>query len=130
MKKGVDLMKSRYIIGFFAVFLLAGIILTAGYQFTYDKVMERQAAQAQDEVYGTESIAAEGGAVKNDEDDGYYLRELHGFVAVYLSDKETVYEFTEIPVSDLPEEVRQEVAEGKYISTVKELYAFLENYSS
>ena len=48
MKKGVDIMKSRYIIGFFAVFLLAGIILTAGYQFTYDKVMERQAAQAQE----------------------------------------------------------------------------------
>ncbi len=130
MKKGVDIMKSRYIIGFFAVFVAAGLILTAGYQFTYNKVLERQAAQPQDEVYGTESIAAEGGAVKNDENEGYYLRELHGFVAVYLSDKETVYEFTEIPVSDLPEEVRQEVAEGKYISDMKELYAFLENYSS
>ena len=123
-------MKSRYIIGFFAVFVAAGLILTAGYQFTYNKVLERQAAQPQDEVYGTESIAAVGGAVKNDENEGYYLRELHGFVAVYLSDKETVYEFTEIPVSDLPEEVRQEVAEGKYISDMKELYAFLENYSS
>ena len=130
MKKGVDIMKSRYIIGFFAVFVAAGLILTAGYQFTYNKVLERQAAQPQDEAYGTESIAEEGGAVKNDENEGYYLRELHGFVAVYLSDKETVYEFTEIPVSDLPEEVRQEVAEGKYISDMKELYAFLENYSS
>ena len=64
------------------------------------------------------------------EDEGYYLMELHGFVVVYLSDKETIYEFTEIPVNDLPEEVKQEVAEGKHISTVKELYAFLENYSS
>ncbi len=124
-------MKSRYIIGFFAVFLLAGIVLTAGYQFTYNRVIERQAAQARDEVYDAESIAAEGGAVKNtQEDEGYYLMELHGFVVVYLSDKETIYEFTEIPVNDLPEEVKQEVAEGKHISTVKELYAFLENYSS
>ncbi len=131
MKKGVDIMKSRYIIGFFAVFLLAGIVLTAGYQFTYNRVIERQAAQARDEVYDAESIAAEGGAVKNtQEDEGYYLMELHGFVVVYLSDKETIYEFTEIPVNDLPEEVKQEVAEGKHISTVKELYAFLENYSS
>ena len=131
MKKGVDIMKSRYIIGFFAVFLLAGIVLTAGYQFTYNRVIERQAAQARDEVYDAESIAAEGGAVKNtQEDEGYYLMELHGFVVVYLSDKETIYEFTEIPVNDLPEEVKQGVAEGKHISTVKELYAFLENYSS
>ena len=131
MKKGVDIMKSRYIIGFFAVFVAAGLILTAGYQFTYNRVIERQAAQARDEVYDAESIAAEGGAVKNtQEDEGYYLMELHGFVVVYLSDKETIYEFTEIPVNDLPEEVKQEVAEGKHISTVKELYAFLENYSS
>ena len=49
---------------------------------------------------------------------------------MYLSDKETVYEFTEIPVNDLPEEIQQEIATGKYIPTVKELYAFLENYSS
>ena len=130
-EKGVDTMKSRYSIGFFTVFLFAGIILAAGYQFTYNRVMERQAAQGGDEIYGTESIAAEGGAVKNtEEEEGYYLRELHGFVAVYLSDKETVYEFTEIPVNDLPEEIQQEIATGKYIPTVKELYAFLENYSS
>ena len=47
MKKGVEIMKSRYIIGFFAVFVAAGLILTAGYQFTYNKVLERQAAQPQ-----------------------------------------------------------------------------------
>ena len=125
----MDTMKSRYIIGFFTVFLTAGLLLTASYQ--YNRVMERQAAQGGDEIYGTESIAAEGGAVKNtEEEEGYYLRELHGFVAVYLSDKETVYEFTEIPVNDLPEEIQQEIATGKYIPTVKELYEFLENYSS
>ena len=72
----MDTMKSRYIIGFFTVFLFAGIILAAGYQFTYNRVMERQAAQGGDEIYGTESIAAEGGAVKNtEEEEGYYLRD-------------------------------------------------------
>ena len=49
---------------------------------------------------------------------------------MYLSDKTTIYELTEIPLSDLPEEVRQEVASGKYVETAEELYAFLENYSS
>ena len=132
MKKGVEIMKSRYIIGFFAAFLILGMLLAAGYQLTYDHVMDRQEAQARDEVFGTESIAAEGEKVTNpgDEEEGFYLCELQGFVAVYLNDQETIYEFTEIPVTDLPEEVQQEVAEGKYVATIKELYAFLENYSS
>lgn len=131
MKKGVDVMKSRYIIGFFAAFIIAGLVLTAGYQFTYNRVMERRTSQAQEEVHGAQSIATEGDAVKQDEEEkSFYLRELHGFVAVYSDDGRTVYEFTEIPVTDLPEEVRQEIAEGKYISSEKELYAFLENYSS
>ena len=131
-KKGVEIMKSRYIIGFFAAFLVLVILLAAGYQLTYEHVMDRQEAQARDEVSGTESIAAEGEKVKNPdaEEEGFYLCELQGFVAVYLSDRKTIYEFTEIPVTDLPEEVQQEVAEGKYVATVKELYAFLENYSS
>lgn len=129
-EKGVGGMKTRYIIGFFVLFLLAGIVLTAGYQYTYNKVIQRQTAYVQEGIQDTQSIAAEGGAVKNEEDKGFYLMELHGFVAVYLSDKNTVYEFTEIPVNDLPEEVRGEIAEGKYVPTVKELYAFLENYSS
>ena len=131
-KKGVEIMKSRYIIGFFAAFLVLGMLLAAGYQLTYEHVLDRQEAQARDEVSGTESIAAEGEKVKNPdaEEEGFYLCELQAFVAVYLSDRKTIYEFTEIPVTDLPEEVQQEVAEGKYVPTVKELYAFLENYSS
>ena len=131
-KKGVEIMKSRYIIGFFATFLVLGMLLAVGYQLTYEHVRDRQEAQARDEVSGTESIAAEGEKVKNPdaEEEGFYLCELQGFVAVYLSDRKTIYEFTEIPVTDLPEEVQQEVAEGKYVATVKELYAFLENYSS
>ena len=95
-KKGVEIMKSRYIIGFFAAFLVLGMLLTAGYRLTYDHVMERQEAQARDEVSGTESIAAEGEKVTNPEDgeEGFYLCELQGFVAVYLSDRKTIYEFT------------------------------------
>ena len=125
-------MRSRYIVGFFAAFLVLGMLLAAGYQLTYDHVMDRQEARAKDEVSGTESIAAKGGKVKNpdSEQEGFYLCELQGFVVVYLNDRTTIYEFTEIPITDLPEEVQQEVAEGKYVATIKELYAFLENYSS
>lgn len=124
-------MKSRYMIGFFAVFILVVAALSAGYQMTYDRVIERQASQ-ESEVPGAGSVAAEGQEVTDgtDTEDGFYLCELQGFVAVYLSDRKTIFEFTEIPLTDLPEEVQQEVAEGKFIRTKQELYAFLENYSS
>ena len=77
-------------------------------------------------------ITAEGEASTEDvrENEGYYLCEMQGFVVVYLSDRQTIYEMTEIPLSDLPEEVQQEIAAGKYIATRDELYGFLENYSS
>ena len=55
---------------------------------------------------------------------------MQGFVVVYLNDRKTIYEMTEIPLSDLPEEVRQEIAAGKYVAARDELYGFLENYSS
>ena len=43
-------MKSRYIIGFFTLFLTAGILLTASYQYTYRRALDRQ--MAQDEATG------------------------------------------------------------------------------
>ena len=99
--------------------------------FFYERVAERSAAPG-NEVTDTRSITAEGEAAAEDaeEDEGYYLCEMQGFVVVYLNDRKTIYEMTEIPLSDLPEEVQQEVAAGKYIATRDELYGFLENYSS
>ena len=120
-------MKPKYEIGFFLCLLPAAVLLTAGYQLSYRHVMDRQEARAEEEASTTESIAAEGEAVQ---EDGFYLSELHGYVVVYLSDKTTIYELTEIPLTDLPEEVRQEISAGKYVGTAAELYAFLENYSS
>ena len=123
-------MRSRYMIGFVAAFVLFVLFLSAGYQITYDRVMDRQALK-QEEISDAQSIAAEGDAVNDTEEgEGYYLCELQGFVVVYLEDRKTIYEFTEIPLTDLPEEVQQEVAEGKYMKDHGDLYAFLENYSS
>lgn len=124
-------MKTKYIVGFFAAILIFGVLLTAGYQISYDRVAERSSPPG-NEVTDIRSITAEGDAAAEDteEDEGYYLCEMQGFVVVYLSDRKTIYEMTEIPLSDLPEEVRQEIAAGKYVSARDELYGFLENYSS
>ena len=126
------MMRSKYVIGFFAVIVIFGALLSAGYQMTYNRVLERQAA-IEDQSADTRSIEAELETPKDEgkeEGEGYYLCELQGFVVVYLSDRSTVYEFTEIPLTDLPEEVQQEIAAGKYISDKEALYGFLENYSS
>ena len=126
-------MNSKYRIGFLcagAVFLL---FITLAYKMSYEYSMDRhmeKLSERTEETEKTESIAAEGEAVKGEEKNGFYLQELHGFIVVYLDDRKTIYEFTEIQTSDLPQEVRQEIVSGKRIETVEELYAFLENYSS
>lgn len=132
MKKDVGTMRTKYIIGFFAAFLIFALILSAGYQMTYRHAIEQQSAQ--EDGADVKSITAEGEAVKEtdekEKDGGYYLCELQGFVVVYLSDRETIFEMTEIPVTDLPLEVQHEIASGKYVSSQEALYGFLENYSS
>ena len=52
----------------------------------------------------------------------YYLLEKNGYVVVYLSDRETIYEYTSIDVETLPETVQNEVKNGKYIEDMEELY--------
>ena len=63
-------------------------------------------------------------------EDCYYLKNVNGYVVVFLSDKKTAYEYTDILCEELPESVREEIANGKYIENQEELYGFLENYSS
>lgn len=60
----------------------------------------------------------------------YYLAAENGYVTVYYSDKKTVYEYTNIDIDHLPEELKGEIVNGKNIATLDELYNFLENYSS
>lgn len=119
-------MRTKYCIGFFAGIFLLVCLLGIGYQVSYRYVLnvrqEEKLAEKEEK-----SIAVKGEAEKNE---GYYLAELHGYVVVYLSDRTTIYEFTDIPFNDLPKEVQMEVSEQKYVGSVKELYAFLENYSS
>lgn len=120
-------MKMKYCIGFFAGIFLLVSALGIGYQLSYQYVLERQEAKAPVEEQQTESITTKGSATKNE---GYYVCELHGYVVVYLSDKSTIYEVTNILLSDLPENLQEEIKNEKHIDTEEELYGFLENYSS
>ncbi len=125
-------MRNKYGIGFFATVLLLALAVTFACQFSYKIAREKaekrikakeEAASAQAE----ESVTADGHALK---EDCYYLKNVNGYVAVFLSDKKTVYEYTDIFCEELPEKIQEELVKGKYIETQEALYGFLENYSS
>ena len=124
-------MKNKYGIGFLLFLILVVFGITCAYQLSLNKgkreiQAEINAKEQREDLRGA-GVAADGQALK---DDCYYLKELNGYVVVYLSDKKTVYEYTDISLEYLPENLQKEIQNGKYIETSESLYGFLENYSS
>ncbi len=111
-------MRNKLGIGFFGVMIVALMLVTGAYQLSY---------QTKAATPDPATVAADGQALK---EDCYYLMEVNGYVVVYLSDKKTPYEYTDIKYDDLPAELRDEIRNGKYMEDAKSLYGFLENYSS
>ena len=127
-------MKKKYGIGFLVVLCIILVGISVVYDVSYRSAKKREEARLKTEQTQAESSAkkqtvveAKGKAV---EDDGYYLAEKNGYVVVYLSDKKTVYEYTDILFRDLPEELQAEIETGKLVENTELLYGFLENYSS
>ncbi|MDR2044296.1 MAG: hypothetical protein LBQ15_08015 [Clostridium sp.] len=60
----------------------------------------------------------------------FYLKVENNFVVVYLDDQETVYMYTDILLTDLPEYLRQEIIQVMFVPDEESLYDFLEAYSS
>lgn len=115
-------MKTKYRIG---LSVAAGVMvwmISLGYYKVY------QYAEDRSENYkNLETLTVQGNAVK---EQVFYLKELHGYVAVYLEDGKTLYEYTDIEVWDLPEELQKEIKQGKKMIGIEKIYGFLENYSS
>jgi hypothetical protein len=63
-------------------------------------------------------------------EEGYKLQVEEGYLVVYKNSENQVFEYTDIPLEALPQELQSEVLLGKQIETIDELYNFLENYSS
>ena len=63
-------------------------------------------------------------------DDFYWIEEEDGLIVVYYADKETIFDTTSISVKDLPITVQMEINNGKRVHNLKQVYGFLENYSS
>lgn len=60
----------------------------------------------------------------------FYVMAINDLIVVYKEDKQTVYQYTNIRLSQLPERLQQEIIGVMYIADEESLYDFLENYTS
>lgn len=61
---------------------------------------------------------------------GYFIGLKDNAVIVYSSDRTQVYEYTNIELWTLPEQVQSDLVEGIYVKDERELFDFLQTYSS
>lgn len=64
------------------------------------------------------------------EEPGYWIAVKDNVVIVYTEDKSEVFEFTNIELWQLPQEVQYDLADGIYVENERELFDFLQTYSS
>lgn len=60
----------------------------------------------------------------------FYLMVRDNYVVVYLDDQETVYMYTDILLTELPDNVQQDIINILFVPDEESLYGFLETYSS
>lgn len=110
-------MNKKYGIGFLiATIVLIGLFFLA-YRISYNRALDKQEAEERQMVQNELEIC-------------YYIKEADGYVIVFESDQRTVYEYTSIVVSDLPENIQKQLEEGIKFTSLTQVYGFLENYSS
>lgn len=107
-------------------------VLFFGYREEY-KYLERKTqmpSSGQTENTKSDALLQVQGTAQKEEQQSYYLTVLNGYVVVFLSDRQTLFEYTDIPLTDLPTDLQDELKKGKMITGEEKLYGFLENYSS
>lgn len=67
---------------------------------------------------------------KKPEYNGYYAKSYNGLIVILQGDEKTVYDYTQISITDLPVDLQESVLKGYYLSSDEELYSFLETYTS
>lgn len=60
----------------------------------------------------------------------YILKNVDGYIQVYISETEELFMETTIAYELLPKQVQEQIDEGKYFDSEEALFGFLENYSS
>ena len=114
-------MKQKYSIGLFV------LIITIVYILFICVPAESKEQDSETNVKNEMSVSTDG---KVSDKECFYLYDLNGYIVVYGNDHQTIYEYTNIVIDELPENLQKELKNGKYVGSKEELYGFLENYSS
>ena len=109
-------MSKKYSIGFLVGFIILIALFFFAYRFSYNRALDRQKEDGQ--------------MVQNELEICYYIKEADGYVIVLEADQRTVYEYTSILTEDLPENVQKQLKNGIKLTSLTQVYGFLENYSS
>ena len=117
-------METRYHIGLLTGTLLILAILSYAYYADYNYRKEIARTEQTEQQETEQTVSTQGGAHKEG------VKNRNGYVIVYLDDQTSIYEYTNIRVEELPEELQNEIREGKRLEGKDKLYGFLENYSS
>ena len=109
-------MNKKYSIGFLVGFIILVALFVYAYRISHNRAMEKHQTQPDNTVAETELC--------------YYIKSLDGYVTVFKWDNQTVYEYTSIVVEDLPKSIQENLINGIKLTSLGQVYAFLENYSS
>lgn len=94
--------------------------------------VESKPGQVESRLAPSQTEIAEESA--SDEDDmenyRYKLVNDNNYVTVYQLPENELYEYTDVIMDVLPVELQEEIHQGKYLKNERELYNFLENYTS
>lgn len=121
-------METRYHIGLLTGTLLILAILSYAYYADYNYRKELARTEQTEQQETEQTVSTQGWCTQRM--GWYYLKNRNGYVIVYLDDQTSIYEYTNIRVEELPEELQKEIREGKRLEGKDKLYGFLENYSS
>ena len=111
-------MNKKYGIGFLLGFIILVGMFVMAYRISYNHALDKQNAKQEQSKTVVETELC------------YYLKAVEGYVTVFESDKKTVYDYTTIRVEDLPEHIQEKLVNGIKLTSLGQVYGFLENYSS
>ena len=128
--------KNNIRIFYVSTVISACLCLYMGYQMANDLGARKEPEEKSDTEWVSEQPAASetetpaAPAANVEVPYEFMIVEEEGYLLVYMQDLETVYMYTDIRMNELSEDLQEEIRRGKPFSDLKELFGFLENYSS
>ena len=127
-------MKKTVNIRFLLELLLGIVILVLLVIFFWEAYELKKNEKDSQKQFNAQNIASEKSENRSEETlatDALYLLKLEqDNVVIYHASNGEVYDKTDISVEALPEDLMQKLQQGIPVYSLKELYDFLENYSS